>query len=99
MKPELKWSATKLGAAAEWMADETLAAMEGFFEGWFSSPAQPVNVNVASERQLETLPGVTSEEAHRIIRSRPYRNTRELVNKGVISESAYARIGDRITTD
>lgn len=98
-KPELKWSARKLGAAAEWMADETLAAMEGFFEGWFSSSVQPVNVNVASERQLETLPGVTPEEAHCIIRSRPYRDKRELLSRGIISESAFARIGDHITTD
>lgn len=81
------------------MADETLAAMEGFFEGWFSSSVQPVNVNVASERQLETLPGVTPEEAHCIIRSRPYRDKRELLSRGIISESAFARIGDHITTD
>ena len=98
-KPELKWSARKLGAAAEWVADETLAAMEGFVEGWFSSSVQPVNVNAASERQLETLPGVTPEEAHRIIRSRPYRNKRELLSKGIISASAYARIDDHIATD
>jgi DNA uptake protein ComE-like DNA-binding protein len=78
---------------------ETLAAIEGVFEGWFSSSAQAVNVNVASERQLETLPGVTPEEAHRIIQSCPYRNKRELVKKGVMSESAYPRIGARITTD
>jgi DNA uptake protein ComE-like DNA-binding protein len=99
MKPELEWSARKAGAIAEWAADETLAAIEGFFEGWFSSPSQPVNLNSASQRQLETLPGLSPEDAHRIIRSRPYSDKRELVKKGVISEAAYLRIGNRITAN
>ncbi len=99
MKPELEWSARKMGEAAEWVADETLAAIEGFLEGWFSSPVQPINLNSASERQLETLPGVSPQEAHRIIRSRPYGDKRELVKKGVISEAAYVRIGRRITAN
>ena len=100
MKPELEWSARKLGAVAKWVADETLAATEGFFEGWFSSsPAEPINLNSASERQLETLPGVSLEDARRIIRSRPYRDKRELVKKGVVSEAAYLRIDNRITAN
>jgi hypothetical protein len=37
MKPDLEWSARKLRGAAKWTADETLAAIEGFFEGWFRS--------------------------------------------------------------
>ena len=101
MKPELEWSAKKMGQAAEWVADETLAAIEGFFEGWFSSAAsiQPIKLNSASERQLETLPGVTAQDAHRIIRSRPYLDKRELVKKGVISEAAYLRINERVTAN
>jgi len=98
-KPEIKWSARKLAQAAEWTAEETLAAMEGFIEGWFRPSAAPVNVNSASERQLETLPGVTANDAHRIVHARPYRSKRELVQKGVITESAYARIREQITTD
>lgn len=99
MKPELEWSAKKMGEAAEWAADETLAAIEGFFEGWFSSAVQPINLNSASERQLETLPGLSPQDAHRIIRSRPYGDKRELVKKGVISGAAYVRIDRRITAD
>ena len=98
MKPELEWTAEKLGSAAEWAADETLAGIEGFFEGWFRPSAQAVNVNSASERQLENLPGLTAEDAHRIIRSRPYDDRRELLKKHAISEAAYARIRDQITT-
>jgi Helix-hairpin-helix motif len=98
-KPELKWSAHKLGQAVEWTAEETLAAMEGFIEGWLRPSTAHVNVNSANVRQLETLPGVTPDDAHRIVRDRPYRNKRELVQKGAITESAYARIKEQITTD
>jgi preprotein translocase subunit SecD len=97
MKPELQWSAKKAAEAAEWAGDEALAAVEGFFEGWFAP--EPVNVNRASERQLEKLPGVTAQEAQRIIGARPYHDKRELVKKGAITESAYARIKNDITAD
>lgn len=96
MKPEIKRSAKELGAVADWAADETLAAIEGFFEGWFRPSIQSINVNSASTRELENLPGVTSSDAHRIISGRPYRDKRELVRKGVISEAVYARIVDRV---
>jgi len=86
------------GSVAAWAADETLAAIEGFFEGWFRPSAQAVNINSASARQLDNLPGITAEDAHRIIRSRPYDEKRELLKKHVISEGAYAGIRDRITT-
>src|ERR1700730_3020367 len=72
MKPELEWSAKKLGAAAEWAAEETLAAIEGFFEGWYRPSRQAIDLNSASERQLESLPGITQDDARRIIRFRPY---------------------------
>ncbi len=98
MKPELEWSAKKLGSVAAWAADETLAAIEGFFEGWFRPSTQAVNINSASARQLDNLPGITPEDAHRIIRSRPYDEKRELLKKHVISEGAYDGIRDRITT-
>jgi DNA uptake protein ComE-like DNA-binding protein len=87
-----------MASAAAWAADETLAAIEGFVEGWFRPSPQAVNVNSASARQLEGLPGVTAEDAHRIIRSRPYDEKRELLKKHAISEDAYARIRDQIKT-
>jgi hypothetical protein len=99
MKPELEWSARKIGQAAEWAADETLAAIEGFFEGWFAPSAHPINLNSATEPQLKSLPGIDAGDAERIIRSRPYRNKRDLVKRGVISETTYARISDLIKVE
>ena len=71
LKPEIKWTARKTGQAAEWATEETLAAIEGFIEGWFRPSLAPINVNSATERQLESLPEVTAEEAHRIVHARP----------------------------
>lgn len=99
LKPEIQWSARKVGEAARWVADETFAAAEGFIEGWIKPSVQPINLNSASDRQLESLPGITQEDAHRIITSRPYHNKQALVTKGVISESAYRRIKDRVTVN
>lgn len=98
-KPEIQWTARKVGVAVKWAADEALAAAEGFFEGWTEPSAQTINLNSASNRQLESLPGITSEEAHRIIRSRPYHDKRALVTEGLISESSYRRIKDRVTVN
>lgn len=95
MKPELEWFSRKLGLAAQWAAEESLAAVEGFFEGWTRS-ADSIDLNSASERQLESLPGITPEDAHRIIRSRPYHSKADLISKGVISLSTYRRIRDQI---
>jgi DNA uptake protein ComE-like DNA-binding protein len=99
MKPELQWTATKVGVAAKWVADEALAAAEGFFEGWTKPPDQLIDLNSATNRQLESLPGITPEEAHRIVRSRPYPDKKTLVTRGVISESSYRRIKERITVN
>ena len=98
MKPELEWSARRLGEAAQWTADETLAAIEGFIEGWSRGP-ELLNINSASVRQLETLPGISADDAHRIARQRPYHDKRELAKRGIISEYGYARIKDRISAD
>jgi DNA uptake protein ComE-like DNA-binding protein len=99
MKPGIQWSARRIGQVAEWASEEALAAVEGFFEGWTGTSAQPINLNSASDRQLQSLLGMTPQEAHRIIRARPYRDKAALLSKGVISENTYRRIKDRITVN
>lgn len=54
--------------------------------------ADLVNVNSASRAELETLPGVTPATAHRIAAHRPYDGPHDLVSKGAVSETEYARI-------
>lgn len=96
MKPEIRWSARKFGQAAEWAAEETLAAIEGFFEGWNRSSTGAVDLNSSSERQLQSLPGITRDEATKIVAGRPYHSARELLTRGIVSNEVYSKIREQI---
>jgi DNA uptake protein ComE-like DNA-binding protein len=97
-KPALEDAGRKIGKAAAEAADEAQAAAEGVREGWNRGKTHLVNVNDASESELVELPGIGHRDARRIVDGRPYKDKHELVAKGVISETAYARIRDRITS-
>jgi len=56
-----------------------------------------VNINKASETDLEKLPGIDETAARRIIANRPYETSGELTRKHVISKSEYDHIADNIT--
>jgi DNA uptake protein ComE-like DNA-binding protein len=96
-KPEVQWTAQKLAQASERIADYGLAAVEGIVEGWSQEGHGVLDVNSATEGELSKLPGITVHDARRIIQNRPYRNTRGLVDKGILSDTAYAKIRDQIT--
>jgi hypothetical protein len=61
-----------------------------------------VDVNTASLAELETLPGITADYAHRILANRPYRSMQELERTGIprtildqISPPAIIQLEDR----
>lgn len=56
-----------------------------------------ININTASLSQLDSLPGIGQTYGQNIIEHRPYSNTLELVSKGVIKQSLYEKIKDRVT--
>ena len=101
-KPTLQWLGTKVGRATEWAAEESVAFVEGVFEGWFRTSPSSTNresetdLNAATERELLKLPNMSSATARKIEMNRPFRSTRELVTKGIISEDAYKRIRDLV---
>jgi DNA uptake protein ComE-like DNA-binding protein len=97
-KPALEEAGRKIEKAANEAADQAQAAAEGVREGWDRGGHHLVNVNAASEDQLVGLPGISHREARRIVEGRPYADRHELVVKGAISEEAYAKIKDRITS-
>lgn len=97
-KPALEDAGRQIGKAAAEAASQAQAAAEGVREGWSRGKSHLVNVNAASESELVNLPGIAHRNARRIVDERPYRDKRELVAKGVISEEQYTRIRDRITT-
>jgi DNA uptake protein ComE-like DNA-binding protein len=101
-KPTLQWLGTKVGQASKWAAEESVAFAEGVFEGWFranpssSNLQSKTDLNAATERELLKLPNMSSATARRIEVNRPFRSTRELVSKGIISVDAYKRIRDLV---
>lgn len=58
----------------------------------------PVNINTASDKDLERLPGVSPEMAGAIVAKRPYRAPQDLVRKRVMTREEYGRVKDQIVT-
>lgn len=56
-----------------------------------------VNINTASEAELDTLEGVGPATASKIIEGRPYTDVSELVSKKVMSQNAFNSVKDKIT--
>jgi DNA uptake protein ComE-like DNA-binding protein len=96
LKPALESAGKTLGHAAEKAAEEAHAAAEGVQEGWARGGHEPVDVNSASERELTELPGISTPEARKIVRSRPYKDKRDLLTRGVLPRSSYLEIEDQI---
>jgi DNA uptake protein ComE-like DNA-binding protein len=97
LKPALESAGKTLGHAAEKAAEEAHAAAEGVHEGWTRGGHAPIDVNSASERELTELPGISTLQARKIIRSRPYKDKRDLLTRGVLPRSSYLDIEDQIT--
>lgn len=55
-----------------------------------------VDINSASEADLEALPGIGSAYAKKIIDGRPYKGKDELVQKKVLPSSTYSKIKNMI---
>ena len=60
------------------------------------SVSQLVNINTASESELDKLPGIGPVTAQKIIASRPYSGLEELLTKKVVNTSVYEKIKDLI---
>lgn len=58
---------------------------------------EKININSASQKELESLWGIGPVYAQNIIEQRPYSNTEELQSKKVIKSNVYERIKDEIT--
>lgn len=56
-----------------------------------------VNINTASEAELDKLPGVGPVTAAKIISSRPYSALEDLLTKKAVNKSTYEKIKDLIT--
>src|SRR5947209_4376636 len=73
---------------------DTKAVAQGVKEGL--SNKKTVDLNKASKDDLASLPGVTPQQADRIIAERPYASAHQLVTRNILSEDEYSQIQDRV---
>lgn len=62
-----------------------------------SSISNQININTASQFELEALPGVGPVTAQKIINGRSYGSVDELLSKKIVSKKVFDQIKERIT--
>jgi competence protein ComEA len=58
-----------------------------------------VNVNFASAKELDSLPGVGAVTAEKIISLRPYNTLEDLLNKKAVGKATYEKIKDLVSVN
>jgi len=58
-----------------------------------------ININIASQSELETLPGIGPSKAQGIIENRPYEAIEDIKRVPGIGEATFQQIKDLITVD
>lgn len=61
------------------------------------SATRTVNINQASESELDALPGIGPMTAQKIISNRPYQNVQDLLDKKVLGQSVFSKIKDQVS--
>lgn len=57
-----------------------------------------ININTASEGELDSLPGIGPVIASKIINGRPYSSINDLLDKKVVTSKVFEKIKDKINT-
>lgn len=56
-----------------------------------------ININTASETQLDSLPGVGKVTTEKILAGRPYQSIEELVEKKIVNKGTFEKIKDKVS--
>lgn len=88
----------KIKKGTEELASKASAAAEGIRQGWNDRNRNPnaVDINHASSTDLIAL-GLSHADTQRIIKGRPYKDTKELSDRGIVSPATYRGIADKVT--
>jgi len=95
-KEDARKAAQKLDEASKKLAHQAEVVGQGVKEGWNRDKPSVVDLNTGNQADLRSLPGLSEEDARKIISGRPYKSTHELVARGIISEEKFREIGNRI---
>jgi competence protein ComEA len=63
------------------------------------SSKSKVNINIATQAELESLSGIGATTATKIINGRPYENIRDLLSNKIVGQSIYDKISSDISTE
>lgn len=74
-----------------------LGVSQGSGAVWGSGGSSLTNINLASQKELEELPGIGPVYAQNIIEHRPYSSVEELLTKGTLRKSTYEKIKNLVT--
>lgn len=58
-----------------------------------------ININTASEKDLDSLPGIGSVTAGKIIAARPFSSIEELLTRKIVKQSVFDKIKEQITAN
>jgi competence protein ComEA len=56
-----------------------------------------LDLNSASKEKLQALPTIDATTADRIIKNRPYTNSKQLVERRILTEKQYEKIASKVT--
>lgn len=84
----------KTAEATAELKQDTKAVAQGIRDGLHRDKL--VDLNRATRDQILILPGITSQQADRIIAERPYKDAHQLVTRGILSEPQFSQIKDRV---
>ena len=81
----------RIGEQSEAVSATNMAGGSGGSDTVLSVSSQRVNINTASQKELEELWGIGPVTAQNIIEQRPYSSVEELLQKGILKSNVYER--------
>jgi DNA uptake protein ComE-like DNA-binding protein len=82
---------------AEQAVNDVAAGVKQGLDGKAPAGTARLDLNSASEADLSSLPGISTEKAKQIIRHRPYTSPHDLVASGILTEGQYEEIAPKVT--